>query len=339
METSLKEFKERFSEGLFEIHWKQWSALGVASHVEPEMNWFIDLEALVLSTLVLGLKDARLLNASIEWLIKNGEWLNRLRLKRIAKLFMRPPAKSSSQFGPLLDSVAFKLLDKTLREKYDQEALSVGGLRSQEAETSDYEVLFNKFQIRGIVTQPVLQSPSLLQLRLRWVFGVGARVEVITYLLSHKNGNSNAMAKEVFYDQKSIYRILEKWHKAGLLTKVKGPKIGAFTLERKEEWLNTLGLKGMPIYLNWVSVFHLLNQVLRALSLRPWSEDEYMLSSFFKDILEEAQGLGRSLGISFPEPHQYPGADYFSPFTLKVLEIIEYLKKGQEGLSQSNPPK
>ncbi|RKY82730.1 hypothetical protein DRQ11_14060, partial [candidate division KSB1 bacterium] len=110
MEISLKEFKERFSEGLLEIHWKQWSALGVASHVEPERNWLIDLEALVLSTLVLGLKDARLLNASIEWLIKNGGWLSLQRIKRIAKVFTRPRAEFSSQFGPLLDSATFELL-------------------------------------------------------------------------------------------------------------------------------------------------------------------------------------------------------------------------------------
>ena len=329
MKISLKEFREKFSEDLLQIHWRQWSALGVASHVEPETNWLVDLEALVLSTLVVGLKDTRLLNASIEWLIKNGEWLNRPRLKRIVKVFMKPPAKSSSRFGPLLNSMAFKLLDKTLQGKYGQEALSVERLHSQEAETSDYEALFNKFQIRDIVTEPVLQKPSLLQLRLRGVFGVGARVEVITYLLSHKNGNSNAMAKEVFYDQKSIYRILGKWHKAGLLTKVKGPKVGAFALEKKEEWINTLGLKVMPVYLNWVNAFHLLDQILKALSLPPWSEDEYMFSSFFRDILEEAKRLGRSLEISFSEPVQHPGASYFSPFALKVLEIIECLKKGK----------
>lgn len=324
MKISLKEFKEKFSEGLLEIHWRQWSALGIASHVEPETNWFIDLEALVLSTLVLGLKDARLLNASIEWLIKNGEWLSLQRVKRIAKVFTRSPAELSPQFGPLLDSAAFGLLGEILR-KEGQKGWSAEGVSSQRTEKTEYEALFRNFQKRDIVTEPVLQSPSLLQLRLRGVFGVGARVEVITYLLSHKSGNSNAMAKEVFYDQKSIYRILEKWHKAGLLAKVKRPRVGTFTLEKKEEWINTLGLKGMPVFLNWVNVFHLFNQVLRALSLQPWSEDEYMLSSFFRDILEEAKGLGSSLGISFPEPAQYPGAGYFPPFALKVLEAIERL--------------
>ena len=333
MEISLKEFKERFSEGLLEIHWKQWSALGVASHVEPERNWLIDLEALVLSTLVLGLKDARLLNASIEWLIKNGEWLSLQRVKRIAKVFTRPRAEFSSQFGPLLDSATFELLGEVLRKK-GQKGWGAESTSSQRTEKSEYEVLFRNFQKRGIVTEPVLQRSSLLQLRLRGFFGVDAKAEVFVYLLTHAGGNSNSVAKETFLNQRNVYEILDRWHRTGLLTKVKGPKVGTFTLERKDEWLNALGLKGMPVYLNWVNVFHLLNQVLRALSLQPWSEDEYMLSSFFRDILEEAKSLGRSLGISFPEPDQYPGAGYFSPFALKVMEIIKCLKKGKNGLPQ-----
>jgi hypothetical protein len=324
MKISLKEFKEKFSEGLLEIYWKQWSALGVASHVEPETNWFIDLEALVLSTLVLGLKDARLLNASIEWLIKNGEWLSLQRVKRIAKVFTRSSSELSPQFGPLLDSAAFGLLGEILR-KEGQKGWSVERISSQRTEKTEYEAFFRNFQKRGIVTEPVLQRPSLLQVRLRLFFGVDAKAEVFVYLLTHDVGNSNSVAKETFLNQRNVYEILDRWHKVGLLTKIKGAKIGIFTLEKKKEWINALGLRGIPVYLNWVNAFHLFNRVLRALSLQPWSEDEYMLSSFFRDILEEAKGLGRSLGISFPEPAQYPGAVYFSPFALKVLEAIERL--------------
>lgn len=87
MRLSLKEFKERFYNALLDIHWKHWTALGVVSHVKPERKWIIDLEPLIVSTLTIGLKDKRLLSSSIEWLIKNGEWINLSRLKRIAKVF------------------------------------------------------------------------------------------------------------------------------------------------------------------------------------------------------------------------------------------------------------
>src|SRR4030066_590231 len=87
MEASLREFKEKFYKVLLDIHWKHWTALGVASHVKPEKTRIIDLEPLIISTLTIGLKDKRLLSSSIEWLIKNGEWINLSRLKRIVKVF------------------------------------------------------------------------------------------------------------------------------------------------------------------------------------------------------------------------------------------------------------
>jgi len=327
MKLSIKEFRERFVDGFLEIHWRQWSALGVASRVGPEEKWLIDLEAVALSTLTLGLQDTRLLNAALEWLIKYGEWLNLPRLKRIARIFMRPLVEPSPQIGSLLEPPVFELLGSTL-QRFDQKRWTAEKSRDRgfrETPAPDYEAFFSNFQTRGVVADPVLQRPSLLQLRLRGVFGIDAMVEVLIYLLSHESGNSNAIAKEIFYDQRNIYRILEKWHKAGFLTKIKGRKAGAFVLERKNEWLSVFGLSATPGYLNWVQVFPLFNQILKALFVPPWSEDEYVLSSLFRDTLNESRRLGGCLNIYFPEPDRYPGASYFSPFALQVLEIIEQL--------------
>jgi hypothetical protein len=328
MELSLREFRESFLDSFLEIHWKQWSALGVAAHVGPEENWLIDLEALALSTLSLGLRDTRLLNAAIEWLIRHGEWLSLPRLKRIAKIFMKPSLESRPQLGPLIEPAVFALLGNTLQrfnqKRWASDKSGIWGVG--QTSIPDYEALFNNFQIRDIVTEPVLQRPSLLQLRLRGLFGIDAMVEVFIYLMIHESGNSNAIAREVFYVQKNIYRILNQWHKGGFLTKIKGPKAVAFVLERKNEWLSALGLSALPRYLEWVHVFPLFNQVVKALSAASWSEDEYVLSSFFRDILNEVKRLGGYLNIYFPEPDRYPGGSYFSPFALKILEIMERLR-------------
>ena len=98
MKISLKEFKEKFFNNLIEIHWSHWTTLGVASHIKPERRWIIDIEPLVVSTLTIGVRDKRLLSSSIEWVIKNGEWMNLSRLKRIKEdefvksKFSPPPA-------------------------------------------------------------------------------------------------------------------------------------------------------------------------------------------------------------------------------------------------------
>ena len=325
MKISIREFSKEFLNGFLAVHWRQWSALGVASHVGAEEKWIIDLEALTLSTLTLGLLDTRLLGAALEWLIKYGEWLNLPRLKRIARVFMRPLAESSSQGIPLLAPPVFELLGSTL-QRFDQKRWTPGNLHDQgrgKTPGPEYEAFFGNFQMRGIVTDPSLQRPSLLQLRLRGVFGIDAMVEVLIYLMSHESGNSNAIAKEIFYDQTNIYRIGERWHKAGLLTKIKGRKAGVLVLERRNDWLNLFGLNDTPEYLNWVLTFALLNQICKVLFVPPWSEDEYVLSSLFRDTLNEMRRLGGYLDIAFPEPDRYPGASYFTPFGSQVLSILQ----------------
>jgi len=330
MGLSLTEFKERFTQGFLEVQWKHWSALGVASHVESEERSLIDIEALTLSTLVAGFQDTRLLNASIEWLVKNSDWLNLQRLKRIAKTFTAPLPKLSPRIDSLLDPQVFILLGNTFK-RFGQKVWTEKGPGKQEfgkTSATRYEDFFSKFQMRNIVTDVVPQRPSLLQLRLRGILGIDARVEVLVYLLTNESGNSNAIAKEIFYDQKSVYIILEKWHKVGFLAKDKGPKIVTFTLEKRTEWLDLLGLREIPTYVNWVQVFHFLGQILKALSVSPWSEDEYMLSSLFRDLLDEAKHMRKYVHVSVPEPNQYPGSRYLVPFATAILDIIERLKGG-----------
>ena len=341
MQISLKEFKERFSEGFLEIHWRQWSALGVASNIRPEGKYIIDLEPLVSSTLCVAPKDTRLFRAAIEWLTQHGEWLNSQRLKAVAKAFvshvteLRPPLES------LIEPAVFRKLGSIL-PRLDSRWWSNGRLAQEktgEKLPPEYEAILTDFQARGVTTKPVIQNPPLLQLRLRAVFGVDARVEIFLYFLGHNQGNSNSIAKEIYYDQKNIYRTLEKWHKAGILAKTREGKAGVFTFESKGKWLHALGLEKVPSYVNWTQIFIFLNWILKALFVPPWCEDEYMLSSFFRDMLNDAKRVGKYLGISVPEADQYPGTSYFSPFALKVLEIIECLKKGQKDLSQSHTPK
>lgn len=330
MGLSLTQFKERFTQGFLEVQWKHWSALGVASHVEPEERWLIDIEALTLSTLIAGFQDTRLLNASIEWLIKNSDWLNLQRLKRIAKTFTGPLPKLSPRIDSLLDPQVFILLRNTFK-RFGQKAWTEKQLGTWEfgkTSATRYEDFFSEFQMRNVVREPILRRPSLLQLKLRGILGIDAKVEVLIYLLSNNSGNSNAIAKEILYDQKAVYRILEKWHKVGLLARDKGPKIVTYTLEKSTEWINLLDLKKMPAFLNWVQIFRFLGEIMKVLSVSPWSEDEYMLSSIFRDLLDEAKHIRKYLHVSFPEPNQYPGSKYLVPFAVAILDIIERLQGG-----------
>ncbi len=327
MEIPLTEFKERFFDNLIEIHWRQWTTLGVAFHVKPEKAWVVDLEPLIISTLTIGLHDKRLLSSSIEWLIKNGEWINLSRLKRIVKVFSEPlPELKAPAFYPEILGLFVDTYNRNARYKIKYP--KTDSYNAEDNVMNDYKTFFNHFKVRNVTTAPKLQLSSLIQLLLRNIFGVDARTEILIYLLTHEGGNSNSIAKEIYYNQKNIYTILEKWSHAQMVTKMSDQKIPRYSLNRKKELLHAIGPKEIPNYLSWTRTFLLLARLAKALSIPPWSDDEYLLSSLFRDSFNETKSIGRLLRINIPEPSHYPGRQFFSPFALGVLSILNRLAKG-----------
>jgi hypothetical protein len=327
MELSLKEFKERFYNHLIEIHWRHWAALGVSTHVTPERYWIIDLEPLIISTLAIGLRDKRLLSANLEWLIRNGEWVNLSRLKRIQNIFMEPfPGMKEYLITPEIFKLLVDIYNKNARHKINFK--EVEPYRTEENKIKEYENVFNNFKVRNVVTEPKPRDPSMLQILLRGFFGIDAHVETFIYLLVNDSGNSNFIAKEIFYNQKNVYSILERWANARVVTKVSGNKAASYSLNRRKELLTAVGLKLIPRYINWTRVFTMLDRLAVTLSTPPWSEDEYLLSSFFRDLFNQAKSIGRLLNVKVPEPTSYSGKQYFSPFASMILKILRQLRRG-----------
>jgi len=324
MEISLRKFKEKFYNDLIEIHWRHWTTLGVASHVKPERKWAIDLEPLIVSTLTIGLQDKRLLSASTEWLIKNGEWMNLSRLKRIVKVFSeRLPGLKEPPFFPEILELFVDSYNKNARYK-----IRLGKFDSYgygEDVINEYKSFFNTFKLRNITAEPKLQYSSLIQLLLRNILGVDARTEILIYLFTNESGNSNSIAKEVFYNQKNVYTILERWSRAQIVTKISELKIPRYSINRKQKLLQAFGLRKIPIYINWTKTFLFLDRLAKALLIPPWSDDEYLLSSLFRDLFSKSQSIGKSLNINIPEPAHYLGKQYFSPFALGVLSMLNKL--------------
>ncbi len=327
MEIPLREFKERFFDALTEIHWRQWTTLGVSSHVKPEKTWVVDLEPLIISTLTIGLHDKRLLSSSIEWLTKNGGWINLSRLKRVAKAFSERLPQLNT---PLLHPEILELFVDTYNRsaRYKIKYPKMGSNKGKGDLINEYRTLFSHFKMRNVTTEPKLQLPSMIQLLLRSIFGVDARTEILIYFLAHEGGNSNSIAKEIFYNQKNIYTILERWSHAQMVAKISEQKNPRYSLNRKKELLYAIGLQKIPEYLNWTRTFLLLDRLAKAISTPPWSDDEYLLSSLFRDSFNEAKSIGRSLQVNTPEPTHYPGKQFFSPFALGVLSILNRLTKG-----------
>ena len=308
---SVREFKGKFLEKLLSLHWKQWSALGVASHVEPERKKVVDIESLIVSTSMLEEEDKRLYGACLEWVIKHRDWVSETRLKRIGKILSAPFTVFDREIG-LLNTLGLEAVENAL------------GKRAEKTENFASKVaeIPGNYRTRSVVGEFNLKLPSLLQLRLRGIFGTGARAEIFLFLLLNSGGNSNSISKEIYYDQKLVYRTLEAWNRAGLVSKLERKREGFYTLRMKKLWKELLGIKELPSFINWPKTFRLLHKIWRVLSVREW-EDEYLLSSFFREISAEAKEVLSQAGLELPEPSEFEAAAYFKPFLLKVFQLME----------------
>ncbi len=320
MKISLKKFRKDFLDRILELHWRHWTALGLAGTVEPEKCWLIDLEPLIVSTFTIGLNDKRLLNGALEWLKNNAFWINLSRLRRIGEKFgVKIPNSDEELLAPKTTLLLIEVLKSINRKK------TFTKFRTHNSESNSYEKIIKGFRSRGIsmAPKPKLYS-SLLQLSLRGIFGIDTRVEVFIYLLFYEYGNSNSIAQETFHNQRNVYKILDILAKTGMVERYQKKKIKNYALKNKKYWLKILGVRRPPKYLNWARTFLVLDMILKE-ALIPHYNNEYLLSSLFRDIINEIKFIGQSLNIDIPDPDSYPGDKYFNPFVNILFNIIDRL--------------
>ncbi len=299
------------------LHWRQWSAIGVASHVQPESEWVIDPEALFISTVAIGLNDERLFTACLEWSIKNEEWVNTSRLRRLMTLFTEPlPDEKTPVLNPAVSiklSSKYHIYENAFKKYHDFSP-------TEELLMQQYDEVLSSFKVRDVLQEiSILKPIPLLLINLRNFFGMDSRADVALYLLFGRPSSALAISKEIYQEQKSVYRILEKWIKVGFAEKVGGK----YALSRDHQWKRLWKKSEEGRYANWGKVFLVTDSIAKALSTKPWEDDKYLLSSLFRGIYPKAQQVADIVDISLPEPDRYIGQAYFDPFAEKMIKVLK----------------
>ena len=130
---------------------------------------------------------------------------------------------------------------------------------------------------------PNVLAPINLAFRLRQILGVGARAEVVRFLLTSGAARANVqlVTESAFYAKRNVQEALTALHVAGVLEGVVVGNEQRYTLDR-ERWGALLGLTpdDLPTYRAWPQLFRALRRLVR------WLEDEaneaateYMLAS------------------------------------------------------------
>ncbi len=301
MKNSSESFRQALRESFLELLWRQWCALGVASH-GPEAVSPIDLEALILATAMAAGQDRRLWDAALLWLSRGREWVNGARLKRMAVPFTSPDEWLKR---PLIDQDRWNQVGAVLEPTAMYRRAAAGNRRADR-----------------VLSPPSLRRPPMLQLFLRGVFGVNARAELILFLLAAGEGNSNQIARETHYDQKNVYVILEHWAEAGFASKEKRGNQNLYSLKPGGAFSLAGGID--PKFWRWEPFFLAFGRLHVAAHADPWKDDAYLLSSLFRGLRGDIAPFARAAGITLPDPQLFLGEEFFAPMAEWLPRIPEH---------------
>lgn len=124
-------------------------------------------------------------------------------------------------------------------------------------------------KLRQLSQNPDPNQVTNLLFKLRSLFGVQARAEVMAFLLSHESGHPAEMAKRLAYFPRTIQSTLNDMERSGHILSGRSGREKRFWL-RRDEWrfLVTWRVpKGeFPIWIDWASRFAATEAVWKFLS-------------------------------------------------------------------------
>ncbi|MCK4646654.1 MAG: hypothetical protein KAU46_10405 [Candidatus Aminicenantes bacterium] len=339
-----KEFRHFFLENILSFLWRQWSFLGIAGGARSEDEWVIDPEALLLFSIEICRYEPRLFDEVLDWLAVNGKWMDIQRLRGIVK--------SKDEKTQLLMSAVANFLSqeaRSFRRKWQALAKSkAADLRSKEEmlfntregepfpkprEISkpfyEYGFLRENFSLRKMSRPVSVAVRNNIRFLLRSLFGIGSRSECILYLLTHEAGHPAEVADAIGISVRAIQDTLIELSDSGLvLTRIKGKRKIEYWLSQRRwgEFLlgASLDEEKLPVWLDWISLFSALNNVLDVLNEVEQVISDYLRSSKLREAMETISLEFSKSGLDLPpvpgeeiSPDMYE--EEFQNFITKVL--------------------
>jgi DNA-binding transcriptional ArsR family regulator len=233
--------KTELVEELVTLAWAQWTALGV-NGLEPARGSALDLEALMLLTAELVEDDPRLFGEAVDWCSRHHRYVSKPRLKQLLSSSAPTTAESFGGFASALEAYA-------------------GGRWPNARDASP-----PRLHLSGRSRAPDPEQPSLLNLRLRSLFGVGARADVITALLGWPSPAFTA-SDLVFvgYTKRNLSDTLDSLRAAGLLSSKRAGNRVLFSWHRFRE-LSALVAPLPSSIPRWPTIVRVLSSFLALLA-------------------------------------------------------------------------
>lgn len=214
------------------LAWGAWVELGVSGWTTTHRDWAIDPEPLIVFTAWLGHRDARLLDEATDWCIHNWRFVSKTRLKNLVR---SEPQRVRDEFGVFAATVGA-----------NSAAAWPGSTKPR------------RYSPTQRSTSPNLDRASIVWLRLRATFGLGARAEVLRYFLAQGNVSAGVatIAADANYTKRNVASECDALAQAGVLRVRAVGNRHDYSLARRHEVEALLG--GIPVIRpNWSAMFHI----------------------------------------------------------------------------------
>lgn len=211
---------KQIDENLAHLAWSLWTEIGVAGLERKHRAFSIAPEELIILTSALSEFDPRLCDEALDWCIHNHRFISPIRLHILAKKHEEYIAKPFSTFSATLNAAA--------------------GIRTRWAVLTKTPPL--KLQPSGKSILRSFEIPSMLNFRLRSFLGVGAKADVLAFLLAEKREDFIASdLMETGYSKRRLAAILEDLAAAGILFKSHIRNQLRYAFVRRDQFVKLLG--------------------------------------------------------------------------------------------------
>lgn len=226
-----------FADQSLALAWGAWTELGVSGWTSTHADWAIDPEPLILFTAWLRDADPRLRDEATDWCLQNWRYVSKARLKNLLRVQPHDVAAAFGEFAATVGAHA---------------GISLPGATHP-----------RPYVPTGRSTLPHLDRPSLVWLRLRAMFGVSARAEILRCFLAQgaRAMSVAALATATGYTKRNVAEECETLQRAGVLSvRAQGNRF-YYSLARRAELKTFLG-DMTAVLPDWTAILNVARELV-----------------------------------------------------------------------------
>lgn len=331
-----------FRHQLVSFAWDQWSQMGVSGHAGRRDGWSIDPEALLAFTLRVARREPRLFDEVLDWMRLNLDLISAQRLRNLAlEEETEELASAALAWASTYSTKVTRQKPPSGREVEEPELLfirSTGAMSVREPDPIFIRYGFVRPSLEpSNKSRPPVRSASInFSFRLRDLFGVSARAEVVRVLLLLHGAKPRIrdIVHAAGYSRQNVYEALNALVSAGVVfMRQTGPRDRSYALDQ-DRWAGLLGIEDrkLPYFVEWPRLLEVLWKLLVWMeSLETKESSDYMQASEARRFVADHEIDLQALSVKLPDHRSFLGADYWAPFEVLVVDdLLERLQPASD---------